>query len=194
MNWTIHQDVYIACWHGHKPLAELTVAINQEFDISVDETAVAERVRTLGLKSKLRQATWIYTQTDIKNLFGLGCHKSTRRLMQKMPTFPIYEGNRPALVIKKTDLHDWLAEPLNWYCVDLEKITDPLLSGIIERTRSGWNDKWLTTAEAADRLGYSYESFYKLIQNGTLPARRYGNYAILQSDVDKLRRLMEYAA
>ncbi len=104
-----------------------------------------------------------------------------------MPHTLVYEGNKPIPVSQWRQLVGWLRDPLNWFGLDLEKITAPRLVELVAGVQARWGDAWLAAGEAAHLIYYTQQGLWKLRKTGRLRGYRHGNWWFLRSDLLRFR-------
>jgi hypothetical protein len=78
--------------------------------------------------------------------------------------------------------------PANWIYFKHERIRDARLHRLVELAKGRWPDEWLTTGQAARLLGLkNSKSICTRGHLGKLKARRWANWHVLRSEVEKLR-------
>ena len=95
-------------------------------------------------------------------------------------------GSRNIHVVRRLTFERWLVNPANWIYFDHRKITDRRLRRLVSLAKARWPDEWLTTGQAAKLLGVTNSnSVQARIKRGQLPARRWANWHVLRSDVER---------
>ncbi|MCC6602114.1 MAG: helix-turn-helix domain-containing protein [Anaerolineae bacterium] len=184
--WTPEQEALLRQEYGRIPRRQLAEKLGRS------EVAIKMRARVLRVPSP---RTWqhIMLSTVLTYALGFGCEKSVRNLMCKgvFPVHYVYLGNTrvPAVNIKR--MQQWLGDPNNWYCLDVDRIVDPRYQSVVRLARRQWNDEWLTVGQIAELMGYSQQGINKLIHGGALPAKRHNNWHVLKSDALKVKRIVQ---
>lgn len=184
--WTPEDEALLAQQYGRIPRRELAKRLGRS------ESAVKNRVRVLGLPSP-RSWTHIMMSGLLAHALGFSCHKAVINLMRKevFPVHYVYLGNTktPAVNIKRMQL--WLADPNNWYCLNVDRIVDPRYRKVVESARWQWDDEWLTVGQVGPLMGYSQQGVNKLIHHGALPAKKHNNWQVLRSEALRVKRIVE---
>lgn len=184
--WTPEEEALLAQRYGRVARRELARMLGRS------EAAVDVRVKVLGLASP-RSWTYIMLSSVLTYALGFGCQKSVIALMRRelFPVHYVYLGNKktPAVNIKR--MQQWLADPHNWYCLDVSRIRDPRFKVVVRRVRQAWDDEWLTVGQVAPMLGYSQQGINKLIHNGALSAKRHNNWRVLRSEALRVKQVVQ---
>lgn len=175
--WTRKRELELAGMWGRMPLSDIAAQTGRS------EEAIQVKVRKMKLKPPTKWPN-LLTATRLAEALGLACPKVAIKLLRSglLPTLTVYVSNTPVTAVTVRQLRRWLADPLNWWCLDVDKITDPRFAPTVQHTKRHWQDEWLTPSQAQDLLYYSLQGLNKLILSGRLPARRRGNWWILKSD------------
>lgn len=184
--WTLKEETLLAQKYGRVARCELAKMLGRT------EAAVDVRVTVLGLPSP-RSWTHIMLSGVLTYALGFSCQKSIIALMRRevFPVHYVYLGNTktPAVNIKR--MQQWLADPHNWYCLDVNKIRYPRFKSVVRRVRQAWDDEWLTVGQVAPMLGYSQQGINKLIHNGALSAKRHNNWRVLRSEALRVKQVVQ---
>jgi len=89
-------------------------------------------------------------------------------------------------LVRRVTFERWLVNPANWIYFDHRHIADRRWRRLVELAKQRWPDEWLTTGQAARLLGLTNSnSVNARIKRGQLPARRWANWHVLRSDVER---------
>lgn len=176
----------LAQWYGRISRRQLAKQLGRS------ESAIKNRVRVMGLPSPQRW-THIMLSGMLAHSLGFSCQKSVINLMRKevFPVHYVYLGNTktPAVNIKR--MQQWLADPNNWYCLDIDRIRDPRFKAVVRHAVRRWDDEWLTVGQVAPLMGYSQQGINKLIHGGALPAKKHNNWQILRSEALRVKQAVQ---
>lgn len=89
--------------------------------------------------------------------------------------------------ISRTMLFRWAVNPENWIYFKHERVIDPHLRRLLELRRQRWGDEWWTPGQVGAYHGVTHMAINNRINEGTLPAKRWGNWWIKRSDAVKLQ-------
>lgn len=136
------------------------------------------------LRLRLLRVPTLLTCREVATLLGLGCSKTVTRWIELgwLPGRKTRIGTRHVWRIHDLDLYDMLMNEQTWMAWAPERITDPDLRQWTAELRAG-APRWLTTGEVARRLGFVVGAVHRWIVEGRLPAVRYGNWYIRESDL-----------
>jgi len=99
----------------------------------------------------------------------------------------VLPGGRNIHVVLRRTFERWLINPANLIYFKAERIRDRRLRRLVELARERWPDQWLTAGQAARLVGLKDSgSIRARIARGRLPARRWANWWVLRSDVERL--------
>lgn len=147
------------------------------------ETAV--RLKAKRLRYRLLHTRAALTAADVQRLLGLSCPKSVARWIEAYglrarnagtPRHPIYR-------VQWEDLYAWLEDPAHWMAYDPARCTEPPLREHLAELRQG-QPRWLSVGEVARRYCVGCSTVKQWVAKGFLPATRYGNWWIRESDLD----------
>jgi excisionase family DNA binding protein len=168
--WTAH-DLDLLVWlldHGHS-YALIARRLRRT------ETSVKLKCKRLGVSLLGSRAT--LSCRDVAGLLGLPCGKTVSCWISGYGLRARNGGTKrkPLWRVQWDDPHHWMAfEP--------ERCTDRLLREHLIESRQG-QPAWLTIGAAARRLGVDSKAVNTWIHKGWLPATRYGNWWIRESDL-----------
>lgn len=184
--WTPEDEALLRQEYGRIPRRELAARLGRS------ELAIKMRVRVLGITSP---SSWghIMLCGKLTCALGIGCEKTVINLMRKriFPVHSVYLGNTRVLAVNIKRMQQWLGDPNNWYCLDVDRIVDPRYRSVVRLARRRWNDEWLTVGQLTELMGYSQQGINKLIHNGALPAKRHNNWRVLKSDALEVKRIVQ---
>jgi excisionase family DNA binding protein len=80
------------------------------------------------------------------------------------------------------DLCAWLDEPTHWMMYDPAACTEPTLREHLIEIRQG-RPRWLSIGEVAVQYRVGAHTVHQWVKKGFLPAVRYGNWWIRESDL-----------
>lgn len=128
-------------------------------------------------------ATW--SAHDVARLLGLSCSKIVSGWIRRKWLKARNAGrkDRPLWRISPADLYSCLEQPQTWMAWEVENITDPAIRAWAEELRQG-QPRWLTEGEVAARYHVTPKAVYQWILWGFLPAVRYDNHYIRESDLE----------
>lgn len=184
--WTEKDEQYLRRNWGWLPLR--TIARN----LGRTELAVIVRRKRLGILP-IKDWPEIRTEWQLAPMLSVD-RKTVWRWMRDgvIPTMRLWRSNKPVLVVDLSELRAWLSDPDNWCKIDIDNIQDLELRAVVARARRKFDDQWLTTGEAAERIYCSHRWVSELIRRGRLPAHKHGNWRIRLSDLDQMARSMGY--
>lgn len=90
-------------------------------------------------------------------------------------------GPNPRWYVVEEDLLAFLENPLHWHVWEPSRIPDMALREWCEEQRSGV--RWLSTREVGERFCVGSAAVHQWIRDGELPAVRYGNFRVRESDL-----------
>lgn len=172
-------------------------ALNRLWDMTeqgMTDEAIARRfrcspnaikiVRQRRLKRFRRtEPTW-RTAREVAEIFGLGCSKTVTRWIdlgwlpaRVGPSCGIYRKHW----IEELALVDFMANPDAWVAWNPERIMDLDWQEVARQQRG--NVVYLTPGQVADRLGVTSRAVNKWICEDRLPATRWGNWWVKESDL-----------
>lgn len=127
-------------------------------------------------------ATW--SARDVARALGLGCSKTVSRWIRWgwLKARNAGTKQRPLWRITPIDLYACLEKPNTWMAWEIERITDPVLREWAQELRED-QPRWLSTGEIAARYSVGPKTVYQWISKGWLPAVRYDNHYIRESDL-----------
>lgn len=130
------------------------------------------------------------TAQDVGRLMGADVHTVARWIKRGYLKARPMPGERRIWQIRRGDLVRFLAEPDNWAYYRLEKIQDPLLQAFAQRVQARHPElaDYLTPPEAAEVAGIYVGTLNRLIREGRIPAKRWGNWWILRRDAEAYRQ------
>jgi DNA-binding transcriptional MerR regulator len=180
----------------HRPwtaddLLQLRLLIDEGFGyaaiaerLSRTENAIFMKTKDIGYK--LLHSREALTCKEIADLLGLACPK---RVTRWITTYGLRARNAQAGTNKPTiwrvqwgDLLDWLEDERHWMAYDPATITDPQLRERLTRLRAG-RPGWLRPGEVARRYHVGADAVKQWIVKGFIPATRYGNWWVRESDL-----------
>lgn len=157
-----------------------------------DDTDIARRMGTTRNAIMLaRKRHSISSRTDllwsarrVAVLLGIGCSKAVTRWIERG-----YLAGRQGQVrgphrqwyVRYEDIVAFLENPETHHLWQPDRITDRTVR---EWTADIWTGPFLTVGEVAERCFVGHQAVNSWIQRGILPAVKYGNWWIRESDLD----------
>ncbi len=120
-------------------------------------------------------------------LLGLDIHSVVLLFDRGLLQLNVLPNKRNTLQISREAALRWAVNPENWIYYKHTRVRDPHLKRLLALRRERWPDRWLRIGEAAKRLGTNTGVLNKRIQSGELPAKRWGNWWIKESALEKVR-------
>lgn len=152
-------------------------------------SAVAVRIRQKRRRIPgLTRRLLILTARQVRTLLGKGCSKSVVRWIE-MGWLKARAANRERRDeqvmwrIQWDDLMAFLRDEHYWMAWEAGRITDAELRAEMTALRAG-RPRWLSVGEVAERYTVDIGTVKQWIYKGFLPAQRYGNHFIRESDLD----------
>lgn len=183
--WSEDEIAYLREHYGVQETAQIARHLGRTF------TAVRVRATRLRLSiRKRRRRAGIYNARQVARMLGIGCSKTVALLIDAGHLAARVSGRdplRPIYRIERDEMEAFLARPVAGVVVDPERIADPGLRAVYLRAD---HHRWLTTAEAAERLDVSARALARHAREGTIPALRWGNWRIHEVDLPVIRRIL----
>ena len=150
-------------------------------------TAVKIRFTRRGMTAPSKR---YLTAQDVGRLMGADVHTVTRWIRRGYLKARLMPGERRIWQVRRGELVRFIAEPDHWAYYRLEKIQDPLLRALVQRIQARHPDlaDYLTPTEAAEVAGIYVGTLNRLIREGQIPAKRWGNWWILRRDAEAYRQ------
>lgn len=128
-------------------------------------------------------ATW--SAQAVARLLGLGCSKTISYWIRRgwLKARNAGQKERPLWRITPINLYAFLENHDTWMAWEVEQITDPAIREWAQELRQG-QSRWLTTGEVAKRYSVGHKTVNVWIHRGHLPATRYDNHYIRESDLE----------
>lgn len=130
----------------------------------------------------VRQATStdLLTIRQVKDIFGIKSNLTVPRWIERVWLHP---NNGTVYRFDMLDVLAMIENPDTWYGWDPHKLTDDDTRAWALECRAN-GPRWLTTADIAAQLHVSPDTVVTWINNGLLPASKYGRvFYVLESDV-----------
>lgn len=163
--------------------------IDQGFSIQLIAKRLGRSYNSVDVKTKRlglrpRKSPNTLSVQDAAQLLGIPCSKTI--------TLWIAERGLPACNasnvsdkafwrIELLALYEWLEQRTNWMCYNPNRIPDQRLREHLIDIRRG--KRWLTAGEVAERYHVHFKTVNTWIREGCLPAERWGNWWIFESDL-----------
>jgi hypothetical protein len=131
--------------------------------------------------------------TDVADLLCVDSKVATR-LMREMGdvVVEVYRANSITPTLTIGSLVRWISDPMNWYCVDVERIVDDRLKTAVSKAKRHWSDDWVGTGYGASYLHVSVSWLNEQIRLGNVKGRKYGhNWKLLMSEIDRVKGDMD---
>lgn len=155
--------------------------------------SVAQRSRLLGgttLLRRPRNGHQVRTAHEIAILFGVSGPQVRAWIKAKwLKASRISRKRCSPYLITDTALMDFITRRNSWFAWKPERIIDPDWREMATWERRRARGNWLTTAQAAARIGRSRDYVLDQITAGKLPAQRHGRqrYYVWSRDLEALR-------
>lgn len=187
VTWDRHMDERLREMWGTMPRSQIAA------ELGVDPDAVRRRERRLELTSPTNTDQYLSSH-DISEIFGLNMERAYE-LSARMPTQPIYIGDRCVHYVNRYQMMAWLADPLNLYGIDPQQITDEHVAIRVEEALSQWDDVWMSVSEAGDLLTERMakrapdgphigdRAIYRWLFEGKIPGQRFGRWYVRRTYV-----------
>lgn len=182
--WTREEESLLVSFYGRMPIDDVCQKLAR------GRNSVQIHAKRIGLTCSASWE-WLYPVVRLAGVFGVvdkAVYRYWRREERPLPCNLYYMGNQGFPATTYRQLLAWLRDPMNWYGLDLDKLTDRRLQDVVAHVGAHWGDRWLTSGEAADLIFYSPAGFQKLRRQGRIRGYRHGNYWFLWSDVVALRK------
>ena len=137
------------------------------------------------IPSASKKPGWL-TGMGVTKILGNDIHSVILYNKYGILDFDKVPGDRGILRIKKLRLYMWAINPENWIYFKYENVKDRHLKRLLTLARERWDDEWWTPGQAGAYFGVDSGLINNRILNGTLPAKRWGNWWIKRSDVVRL--------
>lgn len=146
------------------------------------ELAVTLKAKRLGYQLLSTRAA--LTASDIARLLSLRCAKVVSIWIRRygLKARNASRSVRPLWRVQWEKLCAWLEDPAHWMAYDPARCTDPPLREHLLEIRAG-QPRWLRLGDVARRYCVSFQAVAQWITRGHLPATRYGNWWIRESDL-----------
>lgn len=147
------------------------------------ETAVILKAKRIGYRLLHTRAA--LTCREIGDLLGLGCQKTAAKWIGRYGLKARNGGTKqkPIWRVQWEDLCAWLEDPAHWMAYDPARCTSPPLREHLVEIRQG-QPRWLTPGQVAQRYSVGWGTVKQWVEKGFLPATRYGNWWIRESDLN----------
>lgn len=181
--WTAKEEAYLRSVWGWLPLHQIAENLGRT------EKAVVIRVKRHLKLPSVKDWPEVYTDGELYRALGVN-RKTVWELMtkEKLPVLRLWKRNTPVMAVDKSELKAWLANPENWYVVDVDKIQDNELRAVVRKARRKWGDRWLTIGQAARTINVVTSTLNKHCNAGRLPGQQHGNWYVKRSDLLKFAR------
>ncbi len=128
-------------------------------------------------------ATW--SAHDVARLLGLGCSKTVSRWISRgwLKARNAGQEDRPLWRVSLPDLWAFMENDQTWMAWEVERITDAALREWAQELRQG-KPRWLSEGDVAARYHVTTAAVAQWIYKGWLPAVRYGNHWIRESELE----------
>ena len=145
---------------------------------------VAVMIKAKRLNHRLLTTRAALTCRAVADLLGLGCAKTVTRWIEGYGLKARNGGTaeKPLWRIQWDDLTAFLDDPSHWMMFDPERCTDRLLREHLLESRID-QPRWLSIGDVTSRYHVGNHTVNKWIQDGLLPATRYGNWYVRESDL-----------
>lgn len=145
-------------------------------------TAIRLARKRYGIPSRRRLR---YTGRGVAQLLGVGCSKTVARWVE-LGWLTARRGERVGrqgrvLYISRSAIERFLDDPRGWPAWRPERIQD---EGLRLWTLELRSQALLTTGQVGERLGIGHSAVHSYISRGLLPAQRYGNWWVRESDLE----------
>lgn len=145
---------------------------------------MAVRVKAKRIKYRLLHSRAALTCREVGRLLGLPCSKTVARWIEAygLRARNARPSGCPLWRVQWEDLCDWLDDPAHWMAYDPARCTEPPLREHLTEIRAG-EPRWLRPGEVAERYIVDSGTVKQWIAKGFLPATRYGNWWVRESDL-----------
>jgi hypothetical protein len=157
-----------------------------EIGAHLGRTAVAVELRwkrELRLTPRSKDEAWPTLQ-QVAYIMGVSCQKTVAMWINAglIPARALATARHDIRAIAREALYRWAVNPENWIYFKPERVADPHLRRLIELRAARWDDAWWTPGQVAAYHGVTSTPINRRILEGTLPAKRWGNWWIKRSD------------
>lgn len=146
-------------------------------------TPTAVRVRCWRLGWTMQQHPTVLTASEAARLLGASAYAIVTWIARGwLPARRRRSGPHTYWAIQYDALRAMLANDATWMAWQPERVPDPALRAELLALRAG-QPAWLTVGEVARRCHVTTRAVYAWIMRGQLPATRYGNHYVRESDL-----------
>jgi hypothetical protein len=160
-------------------LGRTDVQIGRALGVTAEAVNIARKKGGLPCRSLV-----LLSARTVAERLGVGCEKTIPRWIARgwlRGSRGQRRGPNRQWYLTEEALWDFVANPAAWHAWDAARITDADLRAYAVDVRGG--ERWLTPGEVADQCFVTVAAVNTWVRAGIIPARRYGNWRIRESDL-----------
>lgn len=123
-----------------------------------------------------------FTGRQVARLLGTDIHTICKLIARGILPGRMLPGRRRIRVVEKKALLRWLLQPANWLYFKAERIRNPHWRAMVLRRQEAWGDEWWSVGQVEAYHGLKRHAVNNAINQGRIPAVRWGNWWVLRSD------------